>query len=88
MCHPFVVGEIACGRLRNRREILPLLQRLPQAPVVEHQDVLGFLESHRLMGTGLGWIDVHLLAAALLARAPLWTLDRALRRAATKIGVA
>jgi len=85
MCHPFVVGELACGHLRNRDEVLSLLERLPQAPLVGHGEVLAFLGSHRLMGTGLGWIDVHLLAAARLSRAALWTLDRVLARTATKL---
>ena len=88
MCHPFVVGELACGTLRNRGEILRLLRHLPQAPIVEHDEVLAFVETHRLAGAGVGWVDVHLLAAAVLARAALWTLDRALGRAATRLGIA
>ncbi|MFZ1948283.1 MAG: type II toxin-antitoxin system VapC family toxin [bacterium] len=83
--HPFVVGELACGRLRNRGEILDLLRLLPQAEIAEHDEVLDFVESRRLFGQGLGWTDAHLLASAILSRSGLWTLDRALAEAAAKI---
>jgi len=85
VCHPFVVGELACGNLRNRSEVLTLLQSLPSTPEVAHEDLLQFVERHRLMGQGLGLIDVHLLASARLAALPLWTLDRRLRVAATAL---
>jgi hypothetical protein len=75
-CHPFVVGELACGRLRRRQEILALLGVLPAVPIAEHDEVLGFLEAHDLPGSGIGWVDVHLLASAKLAATPFWTLDR------------
>ena len=84
-CHPFVIGELVCGTLRNRRTLLALLERLPQVPEVSHDEALGFLHSHRLSGRGLGWIDVHLLAAAALSRLPLWTLDRSLAAAAADL---
>ena len=86
-CHPFIVGELACGTLRQRREILSLLAELPRCPVAEHHEVLALIESRRLMGRGLGWIDVHLVAAALVAGAQLWTRDRPLASAATACGV-
>jgi predicted nucleic acid-binding protein len=82
LCHPFVVGELACGHLTKRREILSLLQALPQADEIRHTEALAFVDTHRLMGLGLGWIDVHLLASAVLARARLWTLDARLHKAA------
>ena len=87
LCHPFVIGELACGRLRNREEVLALLHELPRAPRVSEEEVLAFIENHRLMGQGLGLIDVHLLAAAMLAGVSIWTEDRALRRAAHDLGV-
>jgi predicted nucleic acid-binding protein len=87
-CHSFVVGELACGHLRNQREILSLLAALPQADALEHDEALAFLATHGLPGTGLGWIDVHLLASAMLAGTTLWTLDGSLRRAAQKLHVA
>ena len=87
VCHPFVIGELACGNLRNREEILELLQELPQAIVAEHAEVLSFIEARRLMGRGIGLVDVHLLASAVLGGLPIWTRDRRLREAATDIGV-
>ncbi len=88
VCHPFVIGELAVGSLRNRSEILSLLATLPAAPVVSHEEMLAFIDAHALMGLGLGWIDVHLLASARLTGQPLWTRDRRLARAASRLGVA
>jgi predicted nucleic acid-binding protein len=89
MTHPFVIGELASGTLKNRREVLGLLGRLPSVPAATHTEVLGFLERWRLMGRGIGLIDVHLLAsAALAAPARLWTQDRRLAAIATELDVA
>ncbi len=79
MCHPFIIGELACGHLRRRSEILSLFQFLPMAIQVEHREVLRFIEDHGLMGRGLGYVDVHLSASAMLTGVPIWTLDRQLR---------
>lgn len=77
LVHPFVVGELACGNLKNRREVLKLLKDLPQAPVVSDREVLEFIETRRLMGRGLGYVDMHLLASVTLAAdARLWTRDK------------
>ncbi len=81
-CHPFIVGELACGGLKNRAVILTLLEALPIAPPVEHQEVLLFIEKQELMGKGLGYIDVHLLASAVLIGFPIWTFDKKLEQAA------
>jgi predicted nucleic acid-binding protein len=86
--HPFVIGELACGSLRGRREILSRLATLPQAPVVDHGEALAFLESQRLFAHGLGWIDVHLLAAARLAGIRLWSFDRRLASVARSLRMA
>ncbi len=80
--HPFIVGELACGNLNNRTLILALLKTLPMTPFVDHEEVLTFIENYNLMGKGLGYIDVHLLASAALAGLPLWTLDKKLERVA------
>ncbi len=88
VCHPHVVGELACGNLRRREEILRLLAAMPTAPEATHDEVLAFLDRHRLAGRGLGWIDVHLLAAAMLAPCRVWSRDRALNDAAERLGVA
>lgn len=81
-CHPFIIGELACGNLKNRTNILSLLQDLPIVSIVEHEEVLAFIEGHKLMGKGLGYIDVHLLASAMLSGLSIWTLDKRLEQIA------
>lgn len=81
-CHPFIIGELACGHLKNRTEILTLLQALPMAIRATDEEVLPFIDNSLLMGKGLGYIDIHLLMSALLTGIPLWTNDRRLRDAA------
>lgn len=87
-CHAFVVGEVACGALRNRDEVLSLLSALPRLETLEHDEVLAFQERRGLSGIGIGWIDTHLLGAAVLAQAALWTMDRRLDVVVTRLGVA
>jgi predicted nucleic acid-binding protein len=84
-CHPFVIGELACGNIANRAEVLSLLAALPQAELAENAEVLAFVEAHRLMGRGIGWVDAHLLASARLSRQQLWTLDRRLAAVAASL---
>lgn len=86
-CHPFVIGELACGSISGRSEVLQRLRQLPSVQVVENDEVMTFLERHRLMGRGVGWIDVHLLASAALEGAPLWTADRRLVAIARSLGI-
>ena len=87
--HPFVIGELACGNLRNRRELLSLWSNLPSAPAATDREALAFIDGNRLMGSGLGYIDVHLLASTALAgTATLWTKDRQLAAAAAKLNLA
>jgi predicted nucleic acid-binding protein len=89
LMHPFVLGEIACGGLADRRKLLGLLQDLPGAAVADGDEVLSFIERRRLHGKGLGYVDVHLLAAvALTAGARLWTRDKRLLSAARTLGCA
>ncbi len=87
VCHPFIVGELACGNLKNRSEILALLQALPMSTQAEHEDVMQFIENYRLMGKGLGYIDMHLLASSLLAEVPVWTLDKKLNEVSVELGI-
>jgi predicted nucleic acid-binding protein len=87
ICHPFIIGELACGNLKSRSELLSLLQSLPMASHVEHDEVMQFMENHRLMGKGLGYVDIHLLASALLSKTLLWTYDKKLNEAASKLGL-
>lgn len=87
LTHPFVVGELACGNLRNRESMLGLLQALPQATVATDTEVLFFIERHVLMGQGIGYIDAHLLASASLSNtARLWTRDTRLGKVAAEMG--
>lgn len=81
-CHPCIVGELACGNLKKRTTILSLLEALPMAITVEHEEVLTFIESHNLMARGLGYIDVHLLLSCLLTGLSIWTQDKKLERVA------
>jgi predicted nucleic acid-binding protein len=88
LVHPFVVGELACGNLSNRTELLELLQQLPASTVAEHAEVMGFIEARRLYGRGIGYVDAHLLASAAMDQAPLWTRDQRLRDAASGLSLA
>jgi predicted nucleic acid-binding protein len=88
VCHPFIIGELACGNLKNRSEILSLLYALPMATHAEHEEVIQFIENNGLMGKGLGYIDMHLLASAILSKVPLWTLDKKLNQVSLKLGLA
>ena len=87
LCHPFVVGELACGTRQKRSEILRMLKALPEAHLLEHEEVLNFLESRRFYGRGIGWVDAHLLASTLLTGCRLWTLDKPLRRVAADLNL-
>lgn len=87
VCHPFIIGELACGWLKNRREILSLMRTLPTTRGAEGEEILRFIETNNLMGMGIGLVDVHLLASALLTDIPLWTYDRRLQITAQELGV-
>ena len=89
LIHPFIIGEIACGSLADRGTVLELLQDLPMATVADATEVLVFIDRHRLHGKGIGYVDVHLLAAVALTQgAKLWTRDKRLRSAAQALGCA
>jgi predicted nucleic acid-binding protein len=88
VCHPFIIGELACGNLKQRLHILSLLRSLPGAVEAKNEEVMDLIERHGLMGKGLGFIDMHLLASAMLTNIPLWTLDRSLNQAASMVGIA
>ena len=88
MCHPFVIGELACGNIKNRYEIIALLRSLPAVPVVQFDEFLYFMEKHHLMGVGIGFVDVHILASAQLGGIPIWTADKKLKSAANQMGLA
>lgn len=86
LTHPFVIGELACGSMKNRRRVLDLLAALPSAVVATDEEVLLLIERQQLMGKGLGYMDVHLLASVKLTDdAWLWTRDKDLRAAAAEL---
>ena len=85
LIHSAVIGELACGHLSPRKPVLQLLNDLPKAAEATHEEVLHLLEIHSLYGKGLGYIDLHLLAAAQISRAKLWTFDKALAELARKL---
>jgi predicted nucleic acid-binding protein len=87
LCHPLIVGELACGNLKDRAVILSFLQLLPMSIEAEHDEVLSFIENNRLMGKGLGYVDIHLITSAVLTGVPIWTLDKKLAQAADSLYV-
>ena len=87
LCHPFIIGELACGNIKNRKEILTLLRSLPMAPTIDLNEFLFYIERNKLMGTGIGFVDVHLLASSQLLEIPLWTSDKRLKSAAVELKI-
>jgi len=78
LCHPFIIGELACGNFKNRSEVLSLLQALPKTPLISDTEVLHFIDEHKFYGKGIGWIDAHLLASCCANKCSLFTLDKKL----------
>ena len=87
LTHPLIIEELACGHLSHRNEILGLLEALPATPVASHAEVLGLISDEGLGGSGIGTVDAHLLASARLAHVTIWSRDKALNRAAKKLGI-
>lgn len=87
LCHPFIIGELACGNLKDRAIILSFLQWLPMSIEAEHEEVLYFIENNRLMGKGIGYVDAHLIASAVLTGIPIWTLDKKLAQVADSLQI-
>ena len=87
LTHPFVIGELGCGNIKDRMRVLSDLGALPAAVPATHQEVLTLIEERRLWGHGIGWIDAHLLASALLSHCWFWTLDKQLGQSAAVAGV-
>jgi len=89
LTHPFVIGELACGSIGQRTQLIGLLQMLPQATVAQADEVLTFIERRRLYALGIGYVDAHLLASvALTPGSSLWTRDKRLLAAARRLGCA
>ena len=86
-CHPYIIGELACDSLKNRGEIIQLIEALPTVDVLEHAEVMEFIESRNLMSIGIGYVDIHLLGSSLLSNTPLWTFDKSLVKAAKSLKI-
>ncbi|MBV8706532.1 MAG: type II toxin-antitoxin system VapC family toxin [Acidobacteriaceae bacterium] len=87
LIHPFVIGELACGNLKSRSQLLGDLHQLPSVQLMRDDEVLELVERRKLWGRGLGWVDMHLLASALFTGCVLWTADRSLKQAAIETGI-
>lgn len=87
VCHPFIIGEIACGHLVQREKIQSLLLALPKIKAVQENEILSFIERKKLFQFGVGIVDVHLLASSLLSHVALWSLDKRLNKACDHSGV-
>ncbi len=89
LTHPFVIGELACGNIHDRADVLKLLKNLPQAPVASQEEMLYFIDNNKIMGRGIGFIDAHLMAATAMADASrIWTRDKHLERVAADLNLA
>ena len=89
LTHPFVIGELACGQFPTRRETLAELRRLSKVVLASHDEVLSLIETHSLMGRGVGLVDMHLVASTLITHeARLWTHDKRLNRIADELDIA
>ncbi len=88
LMHPFILGELACGSLKDRGTLLSYLMMLPKVTTATDSEVLHLVETGKLWGRGLGWIDAHLLASASLSRCQLWTSDKKLAIAGEELGLA
>lgn len=87
VCHPYIIGELACGNLKNRKEIISLLQSIPSSPVCEFGEILFFIEQKKLNGKGVVFVAVNLLASAQLGKFSLWTADKRLQAVARELGL-
>jgi predicted nucleic acid-binding protein len=86
--HEFVYGELLVGDRGGRKKLLALYEQMHQVSAVPHREIVAFVHGRNLLGRGVGWIDIHLLASAIVGRIPLWTADSRLSAAAREIGIA
>ena len=86
-CHPFIIGELACGGMKNRNEIINLLNALPSACQLEHDEIMEFIDNRKIMNQGIGYVDTHILGSAIVSETRLWTLDKSLRKIAEKLSI-
>jgi predicted nucleic acid-binding protein len=86
--HPFILGELACGNIKNRKLIFTFLNALPSISEISKEEFYLILDQHRLFGIGLGFIDIHLLASALISQCLIYTRDKILLASAIKLKIA
>ncbi len=86
-CHQLIIGELVCGNFKNRTEIIELLLALPRVPQVSFDEYLYFIEKRNLFGKGIGYVDIHLLASALISQSKIWTLDKRLQNQAINLSI-
>ncbi len=84
-CHPFIIGELACGSIKNRKEIISLLQSLPSTKTIDDSEFLYFIEQNKIYSKGIGYVDIHLLASTKLEYIKLWTDDKRLKNIANDL---
>ncbi len=87
VCHPHIIGELACGNIQNRQEIVSLLQALPQTSLIDFEEFLYFIEQNQLHSKGVGLVNIHLLASTKLEQIPLWTADKRLQSASAELNL-
>jgi predicted nucleic acid-binding protein len=87
VCHTHIIGELGCGNISNRKEIISLLLALPRAPLIEFDEYLYFIEQNQLSGKGIGFVDIHLLASAQLSQTPLWATGMRLKTASSELNL-
>jgi predicted nucleic acid-binding protein len=85
--HPFIIGELSCGNISNRKEILSLLNALPRIEPALEEEVFTLIENKKLYGIGLGFVDVNLIASALIHDVKIWTYDKSLKRISKKLNI-
>jgi hypothetical protein len=85
--HPFILGELSCGNIRNRKEVLSLLRTIKSIDLVLDEEVFILIEERNLFGRGLGFTDIHLLASALIHHVPIWTRDKSLKLVAEQLAI-
>ncbi len=86
--HACIIGELACGNLDNRKELLEMLQELLRLTAATDDEVLHFIGRHKMPGRGIGYIDAHLLAAAAIHSAVILTRDKRFQGIAEELGLA
>ncbi len=86
-CHPFIIGELACGGMKNRNEIINLLNALPSTHLLEHDEIMEFIEIRKIMNQGIGYVDIHILGSAIISETLLWTLNKSLRKVSNELSM-